>query len=56
MFPAFFAPEEKLEELLDLTPGSVTVLGLMNDSAQRVKLLMDRELLQEPLYGVSSLY
>ncbi len=46
-----FAPEEKLEELLDLTPGSVTVLGLMNDSAQRVKLLMDRELLQEPYMG-----
>ena len=42
---------EKLEELLDLTPGSVTLLGLMNDSAQRVKLLMDRELLQEPYMG-----
>lgn len=39
-----FAPEEKLQELLDLTPGSVTVLGLMNDSAQR-------ELLQEPYMG-----
>lgn len=34
-----------------LRRGSVTVLGLMNDSAQRVKLLMDRELLQEPYMG-----
>ena len=26
-----FAPEERLQELLGLTPGSVSVLGLMND-------------------------
>ena len=46
-----FAKDAYMEEYLDITPGSVSVLGLMNDSAQRVKLLMDRELLQEPYMG-----
>jgi Ala-tRNA(Pro) deacylase len=39
-----FAPEEKLWELLHCTPGSATVLGLMNDSGHQVRLLMDREI------------
>ena len=39
-----FAPEESLWELLHCTPGSATVLGLMNDAEHRVRLLMDREI------------
>lgn len=46
-----FASYEKLEEFLDLTPGSVTVIGLMNDKQNRVRLLIDSELLKEPLFG-----
>lgn len=38
-----FAPEEKLWELLRVTPGSATILGLMNDTGHQVHLLMDRE-------------
>ena len=38
-----FAPEENLWELLHCTPGSATVLGLMNDRSHRVRLLMERE-------------
>ena len=38
-----FAPEEELWELLHCTPGSATVLGLMNDTDHRVRLLMERE-------------
>lgn len=38
-----FAPEESLWELLRCTPGSATVLGLMNDTEHRVRLLMERE-------------
>ncbi len=38
-----FAPEEQLWELLHCTPGSATVLGLMNDTEGRVQLLIDRE-------------
>ena len=38
-----FASEEYMEQFLDLTPGSVTVLGLMNDTDNRVQLLIDKE-------------
>ena len=38
-----FAPEDKLWELLRCTPGSATILGLMNDVSHQVRLLMDRE-------------
>ncbi len=40
-----------MERLLGLTPGSVSVLGLMNDTEKRVRLLIDRELLDEPDFG-----
>lgn len=46
-----FAPEEYLEQLLALTPGSVTVLGLMNDKEHRVQLLIDEDLLKEEYIG-----
>lgn len=38
-----FGSEEQLLECLGLTPGAVTVLGLVNDPAQRVTLLVDAE-------------
>lgn len=38
-----FAPEEQLWELLHCTPGSATILGLMNDDENRVQLLIDKE-------------
>ena len=38
-----FAPEESLWELLHCTPGSASVLGLMNDTEHRVRLLIERE-------------
>ena len=34
-----------MEEFLDITPGSLSVLGLMNDHGHRVQLLVDQELL-----------
>lgn len=46
-----FANENHLKELLGLTPGSVTVLGLINDRNNRVRLLIDEELLKEPKLG-----
>ena len=36
-----FAKDAYMEEYLDITPGSVSVLGLMNDKENRVQLLMD---------------
>ena len=46
-----FAPGEYMEELLDITPGSLSVLGLMNDKDRRVRLLIDRDLLQGDTIG-----
>ena len=46
-----FADEEYLAELLDITPGSVSVLGLMNDKECRVKLLMDEDILKGEYFG-----
>lgn len=40
-----FASGEKMLELLDINPGAVSVMGLMNDKEKRVDLLVDRELL-----------
>ena len=46
-----FAGPEQMERLLDITPGSVSVLGLMNDREKQVRLLVDRDLLQEENFG-----
>ena len=47
-----FADGEFMERFLDITPGSLSVLGLMNDSERHVQLLIDRELLGEEFIGV----
>jgi Ala-tRNA(Pro) deacylase len=46
-----FAAAEYMEQFLDITPGSVSVLGLMNDIENRVQLLIDDELLKEEYFG-----
>ncbi len=46
-----FAEAAYMEAFLDITPGSVSVLGLMNDKEHRVRLLIDRELLQDTFVG-----
>ena len=46
-----FAPEEYMEKFLDITPGSVSVLGLMNDTEHQVKLLIDEEVLDSEYFG-----
>ena len=46
-----FASAEAMEELLDITPGSVSVLGLMNDHENRVQLLMDKDILEGEYFG-----
>lgn len=45
-----FAGAEFMEEFLDLTPGSVSVLGLMNDKEKRVHLLIDKDVLENQTY------
>ncbi len=46
-----FAPEEYMEKYLDVTPGSVSVMGLMNDHEGHVKLLIDEDVLHAELFG-----
>ena len=46
-----FGSAEKMEELLGLLPGAVTVMGLMNDKAGAVRLLIDADLLTAPELG-----
>lgn len=46
-----FAPPEYMEEFLDITPGSVSVLGLMNDKENRVQLLVDEDVLKGSEFG-----
>lgn len=45
-----FASSEHMQELLDITPGSVSVLGLMNDGG-RVHLVIDSDLLKDEFIG-----
>lgn len=46
-----FAKPEYMEKYLDITPGSVSVLGLMNDSEKKVHLLIDEDVMKEPYFG-----
>lgn len=46
-----FADGEAMETYLDITPGAVSVMGLMNDVDNHVRLLIDSDLLKEPVIG-----
>ena len=47
-----FADGEYMERFLDITPGSLSVLGLMNDKDHQVQLLIDEEVLRSEYVGV----
>ena len=46
-----FAAPEYMERFLDITPGSLSVLGLMNDTENRVQLLIDEDVLKGAYIG-----
>jgi len=46
-----FAPPEYMEKYLDITPGSASVMGLMNDKENEVTLLVDEDVLQGEYFG-----
>ena len=46
-----FAPPEYMEEYLDITPGSASVMGLMNDMENQVTLLVDEDVLAAEYFG-----
>lgn len=46
-----FGEAEYMEKYLDVTPGSVSVLGLLNDRENRVRLLVDEDVLAGEYVG-----
>ena len=47
-----FAGGEYMEQFLDITPGSLSLLGLMNDKEMRVQLLIDEDVLKAEYIGM----
>ena len=46
-----FASPQDMEKYLDITPGAVSIMGLMNDKNNVVRLLVDEDLLKEEWIG-----
>ena len=46
-----FADAEAMMHYLGVEPGSVSVLGLMNDTEKRVRLLIDEDVFKEEQFG-----
>lgn len=46
-----FASPERMLEYLDILPGAVSVMGLMNDTEQHVQLLIDEDVLKNEYVG-----
>ena len=46
-----FAAPEYMEQYLDITPGSLSILGLMNDGEGQVQLLIDEDVLKGEYIG-----
>ncbi len=46
-----FASAEYMLEFLDIKPGAVSIMGLMNDRDNRVRLLVDEDVLKDEFVG-----
>ena len=46
-----FAPGEFMEKYLDILPGSVSVMGVANDSENNVTVVIDREIAENEYIG-----
>lgn len=46
-----FADGKYMEQFLDITPGSLSILGLINDLNNNVKLLIDEDILADEYIG-----
>lgn len=46
-----FAKERYMEQYLDITPGSVSIMGLMNDTEKKVRLLIDEDVMKCEYFG-----
>lgn len=46
-----FASEEYMEEYLNIKPGAVSIMGLMNDTGNHVQLVIDRPVVESDTMG-----
>ncbi len=46
-----FAPSEYMEKYLGTTPGSATVMGLINDTDDYIQLILDKEITESEYFG-----
>lgn len=46
-----FADSTYMEEFLDIKPGAVSIMGLMNDKDNRVRLLIDKAVIESDTLG-----
>lgn len=46
-----FARADAMEKYLNITPGAVSIMGLMNDSEHQVKLLIDEDIYNSEYIG-----
>lgn len=46
-----FGKPEYMEEFLHIKPGAVSIMGLMNDTANRVQLLIDKPVVESEYIG-----
>ena len=46
-----FADPEDMLKYLDIEPGAVSIMGLMNDREQKVRLLIDEDILSDEYIG-----
>ena len=46
-----FADSEAMLEYLDIKPGAVSIMGLMNDKDNKVRLVIDRAVVEEDTIG-----
>lgn len=49
-----FTSSENLKSLLGLTPGSITIMGLLNDRSRTVQLVIDSEVINEEWFGCNA--
>ncbi len=46
-----FGESDKMQELLGTAPGSASVMGLLNDNENKVRLVIDEDVLKEEYFG-----
>lgn len=46
-----FAPSEKMLEYLDIKPGAVSIMGLMNDKVNKIQLVIDKPVVESETLG-----